>query len=139
MSPILKVLYTAKTETIGGRETGLSRSSDGLLNVRLSPPGWALFGTNPEQLLAAAWSASFASAIGFAARNRNLQYSGDVTIRAEVDLNLGEEGYFLSSRLFVKLPGLAQEDASELVAEAQRNCPFSKATRGNIDVAFLLV
>ena len=139
MSPIPKVLYTAKTETIGGRETGFSRSSDGLLDVRLSPPGWALFGTNCEQLLAAAWSASFASAIGFAARNRNLQFSGEVNIRAEVDLNLGEEGYFLSSRLFVKLSGLAQEDARELVAEAQRNCPFSKATRGNIDVTLTLV
>jgi lipoyl-dependent peroxiredoxin len=139
MNQNAKVLHTAKTETIGGREHGNSRSSDGLLDIRLSNPGSARIGTNPEQLFAAGWSASFASAIAQAARKGNFVLPAEVFICAEVDLNLGQGGYFLSTRLNVRLPGLERSVAEELVDEAEKICPYSKATRGNIEVRVTLV
>jgi lipoyl-dependent peroxiredoxin len=138
MSRIAKVTYTAKTETTGGRENGASRSSDGRLDIRLSTPGSARIGTNPEQLLAAGWSASFESAIALAARQRKIALPTDVSIDAEVDLNLGDDGYFLSIRLSVRLPGLERNVAKDLVHEAENMCPYSKATRDNIEVTFKL-
>lgn len=134
-----KVVYTAKTHTIGGRENGASRSSGGRLDVKLSLPGSARIGTNPEQLFAAGWSACFESAIGLAARNRKITLPADAGIDAEVDLHLGDGGYFLSARLNVSLPGIGREVAQSLVDEADQLCPYSKATRGNVDVAINLV
>ena len=134
-----KILYTAKTQTTGGREQGASRSSDGHLDVRLVPPGSARIGTNPEQLFAAGWSACFEAAIGLAARRRKIVLPENLAIDAEVDLSLGDDGYFLSARLDVSLPGLERETARALVDEAHATCPYSKATRGNIDVAINLV
>jgi len=134
-----KVVYTAKAHTIGGRENGASRSSDGRLDVKLSLPGSARIGTNPEQLFAAGWSACFESAIGLAARNRKITLPADVAIDAEVDLHLGDGGYYLSARLNISLPGIARETAQTLVEEADQLCPYSKATRGNVDVAINLV
>jgi len=134
-----KVVYTAKTRTTGGREKGVSRSSDGRLDVRLSTPGSARIGTNPEQLFAAGWSACFESAIALAARNRKITLPADLAIDAEVDLNLADDGYFLRTRLNVSLPGVDREVAQALVNEAHLICPYSKATRGNIDVAINLV
>src|SRR6266581_9675730 len=90
-----KVIYTAKTHTIGGRENGISRSSDGRLDVKISPPGSSRIGTNPEQLFAAGWSACFESALGLAARKRKVTLPADLIIDAEVDLHLGDGGYFL--------------------------------------------
>jgi lipoyl-dependent peroxiredoxin len=139
MSQIAKVVYTAKTETTGGRENGASRSSDGLLDIRLSSPGSARIGTNPEQLFAAGWSACFESAIALAARKRKIALPADMSIDAEVDLNLGDDGYFLSIRLNVRLPGVERNAANALVDEAHEICPYSKATRGNIGVAINLV
>jgi Ohr subfamily peroxiredoxin len=133
-----RVVYTAKTHTTGGRENGLSRSSDGRLDVKLSLPGSARIGTNPEQLFAAGWSACFESAIGLAARERKIAIP-DLIIDAEVDLHLVDGGYFLSARLNVSLPGIEREVAQTLVDEAEHLCPYSKATRGNIDVAYNLV
>jgi lipoyl-dependent peroxiredoxin len=130
-----KVVYTAKTHTTGGRENGASRSSDGRLDVKLSVPGAVRIGTNPEQLFAAGWSACFESAIGFAARKRKIALPADLAIDAEVDLHLADSGYFLSTRLNISLPGIAREVAQSLVDEADQLCPYSKATRGNIDVA----
>jgi lipoyl-dependent peroxiredoxin len=134
-----KVIYTAKTLTVGGRENGSSRSSDGRLDVKLSLPGSARIGTNPEQLFAAGWSACFESAIGLAARKRKIALPAELAIDAEVDLHMGDDGYFLGARLDVSLPGIAREVAQILVAEADQLCPYSKATRGNIDVAINLV
>jgi osmotically inducible protein OsmC len=134
-----KVVYTAKTHTSGGRENGVSRSSDGRLDVKLSLPGSARIGTNPEQLFAAGWSACFESAIGLAAHKRKIALPADLAIDAEVDLHLAESGYFLSTRLNISLPGIAREVAQSLVDEADQLCPYSKATRGNIDVAINLV
>jgi Ohr subfamily peroxiredoxin len=132
-------VYTAKTHTTGGWENGASRSSDGLLDIRLSTPGSARIGTNPEQLFAASWSACFESAIGLAARQRKIALPAAVAIDAEVDLNLSDGGYYLSTRLNVNLPGLEREVAQALVHEAHEICPYSKATRGNIEVAINLV
>jgi Ohr subfamily peroxiredoxin len=134
-----KVVYTAKTHTTGGRENGASRSSDGRLDVKLSLPGAVRIGTNPEQLFAAGWSACFESAIGLAARKRKIALPVDLAIDAEVDLHLADGGYFLSTRLDVSLPGIPRDVAQSLVDEADQICPYSKATRGNIDVAIKLV
>lgn len=134
-----KLLYTAKTHTTGGRENGASRSSDGHLDVKLSIPGSARIGANPEQLLAAGWSACFESAMGIAARKRRITLPPDLTIDAEVDLNLSEVGYFLRARLNISVPGVEREVAQALADEAHQTCPYSKATRGNIDVAINVI
>lgn len=134
-----KVLYTAKTRTSGGRENGVARSSDGRLDVRLSVPGSARIGTNPEQLFAAGWSACFESAVGLLVQKRKITLSGDVTIDAEVDLNQSDAGYSLTARLNVGIPGVERDVAQSLIEEAHQICPYSKATRGNIDVTIRLV
>jgi lipoyl-dependent peroxiredoxin len=139
MPEVGKVLYTAKTHTTGGREHGASRSADGNLDVKLSIPGSGRIGTNPEQLLAAGWSACFESAMGIAARKKKITLPPDLAIDAEVDLNLAESSYFLRARLKVSVPGVEREVAQALVDEADKTCPYSKATRGNIDVAINLV
>jgi Ohr subfamily peroxiredoxin len=129
-----KVIYTAKTRTVGGRENGVAKSSDGRLDVKLSPPGATRAGTNPEQLFAAGWSACFESAIGLAARKRRVALA-EVVIDAEVDLHLaGSDNFSLSARLNVGLPGVGRDVAEQLVKDAEQLCPYSKATRGNIDV-----
>ena len=133
-----KVLYTAKTHTTGGRE-GASRSSDGRLDVQLSTPGTARVGTNPEQLFAAGWSACFEGAMGLAARKRKIALPADLAIDAELDLCHADGGYFLQARLNVSVPGMAPDVARALVDEAHQTCPYSKATRGNIDVAINLL
>lgn len=130
-----KVLYTAKVHTTGGREKGLSRSSDGRLDVRLSVPGGPGFGTNPEQLLAAGWSACFEGALGLIARKRKIEVPLDFSIDAEVDLIAGGDGYFLRARFHVRLPGVDRATAKDLVDAADQACPFSKAMRGNVDLA----
>jgi lipoyl-dependent peroxiredoxin len=139
VSEIGKVQYTAKTRTTGGREKGISRSSDGRLDIRFATPGSPRIGTNPEQLFASAWSACFESAIALVARNRNIALPADVAIDAEVELNLADSGYFLRTRLNVSLPGIERGVAQALLDEAHQICPYSKATRGNIDVAINLI
>jgi osmotically inducible protein OsmC len=134
-----KVVYTAKTRTTGGRENGACRSSDGHLDIKLSTPGSARIGTNPEQLFAAGWSACFESAIGLAARKRKITLPTDPAIDAEVDLNFADGVYFLRARLNVSLPGVEPEVARALVDEAHQICPYSKGTHGNIDVAINVV
>jgi osmotically inducible protein OsmC len=139
MSKTAQVLYTAKTYTTGGRENGVSRSSDGHLDVRLSAPGSTRIGTNPEQLFAAGWSACFESAIALAAQKKRIALPGDVSVDAEVDLNLGSDGYSLSARINVAIPGVQRDIAQALVDEADKICPYSKATRGNIHASIKLV
>jgi Ohr subfamily peroxiredoxin len=133
-----KVLYTGKTHTIGGRD-GASRSSDGRLDVKLSSPGTSGNGTNPEQLFAAGWSACFEGAIGLAARKMKVAVPADAAIDAEVDLCLVDGAYLLQARLNVSLPGLERDVAQALVDAAHQTCPYSKATRGNVDVVINLV
>ena len=134
MTKIEKVLYTAKAHTTGGREGGSSRTDDGRLDVKLSPPGTKGTGTNPEQLFAAGWSACFLSAVKIAAAKKKVALS-DVAIDAEVDLGTAHGGYVLAARLNVSLPGVEREVAQELVEAAHQLCPYSSATRGNIEVA----
>jgi len=129
-----RVLYTAKVHTKGGRD-GTSRSSDGRLDVRLSSPGAPGPGTNPEQMFAAGWSACFEGAMGIAARKMKMSLPADVAIDAEVDLCKTGDDFFLRARLFVSLPGLEGGVAQALVDAAHQSCPYSKATRGNVDVA----
>ena len=134
-----RVLYTAKTHVAGGREHGLARSTDGRLDVRLGVPGTARIGTNPEQLFAAGWSACFESAIGNIVQKKHIKLEGDVTIDAEVDLNLSDtDGSSLTARLNVSIPGVERDVAQSLIEEAHQICPYSKATRGNIDVTIKL-
>jgi Ohr subfamily peroxiredoxin len=139
MTTLDKVLYTAKVHATGGRD-GASRSSDGNLDVKLSTPGTNRPGTNPEQLFAAGWSACFMSAIAHVAAQRKVSLSPDRYIDAEVDLGTNEEGFILRARLNIHLPNVEREVAQSLVDAAHENtCPYSKATRGNIDVTINLV
>lgn len=134
MNQQVKLIYTAKVHTTGGREGGHSRSSDGNLDIRSTLPGSHGGGTNPEQLFAAGWSTCFESAIGIAARKAKVTLPDGFAIDAEVDLSLVNGFYTLSARLNVILPGLAREVAQHLVDEAHTLCPYSRATHGNIDV-----
>jgi len=133
MNQIDTVLYTGRTHTLGGRD-GASRSSDGRLDIRLSPPGSPGTGTNPEQLFAAGWSACFIGAMGRAAQAAGVKLPADVAVDAEVDLGKSGDGFALQARLSVSLPGLEPAVARAIVAGAHQLCPYSKATRGNIAV-----
>ena len=135
----VKVLYTAKAHTTGGREGGASRTSDGRLDVKLSVPGAPGNGTNPEQLFAVGWSSCFLSAIKIVASQKKVRLQADPVIDAEVDLCTGDDGYSLRARLNVSLPGLDRQIAQTLLDEAEMTCPYSKATRGNVDVAINLL
>lgn len=128
------VLYTAKTHTTGGRQ-GESYSSDGNLDIRLTPPGTTGSGTNPEQLFAAGWSACFLSAMGVTAPQHNVKLPADTAVDAEVDLINADGEFSLRARLNVTIPGVDQATAQAIVDAAHQVCPYSKATRGNIDVA----
>jgi Ohr subfamily peroxiredoxin len=134
-----KVIYTAKTHTTGGRERGISRSSDGRLDLALSRPGSPGTGTNPEQLFAAGWSACFEGAMAVAAGRQKIQLPSDVAIDAEIDLHNDAGEYFISARLDISIPGMERSMAQRLVDDAEAICPYSKAIRGNVDVTVKLV
>ena len=134
-----KVLYTAKVHTTGGRDGGASRSDDGRLDIRHSLPGSPGTGTNPEQLFAAGWSACFEGAMGVVARKMKIALPADTAIDAEVDLCQTDGAYFLRARLNISLPGLKRDAAQALADAAHEACPYSKATRGNIDVVITVV
>jgi len=138
MTQIEKVLYTGKTHTTGGRD-GASVSDDGRLDLKLSRPGSPGAGTNPEQLFGAGWSACFIGAMGHAARNLKIALPADLAVDAEVDLGTAGDAFLLRARLNVSLPGLERDVAQSLVNAAHQTCPYSKATRGNIDVTTNLV
>ncbi|HEX8667011.1 MAG TPA: organic hydroperoxide resistance protein [Allosphingosinicella sp.] len=131
---ISKLIYTARTHTTGGRD-GTSRTDDGRLEVRLSTPGTSGAGTNPEQLFAAGWSACFLAAIQAVGKELKIAIPGDTSVDAEVDLGTNDGGYQLGARLNVSLPGLDGDTARRVVEAAHQTCPYSKATRGNIEVA----
>ena len=137
MNQIDEVIYTGRTRTQGGR-SGTARSSDGRLDIRLSPPGSAEPGTNPEQLFAAGWSACFIGAMGRAARAAGVALPADVAVDAEVDLGKSGDGFALQARLKVSLPGLDRAVARAIVDGAHQLCPYSRATRGNIAVELSL-
>ena len=136
---IEKILYTAKAHTTGGREGGASRTSDGHLDVKLSVPGTHGTGTNPEQLFAVGWSACFLSAIKIVAARTKVKLPSDVAVDSEVDLGMADGGYLVQARLNVSLPGLDREMAQQLIDGAHKECPYSKATHGNINVVTTLL
>ena len=135
-----KVLYTAEARVTGGRIEGHGETSDGALVVDIRIPkelGGDGGGTNPEQLFAVGFAACFESAIGAVARRRKLE-AGDVAIESRVMLSPTEErGFSISAELDVSLPSIEDaEEAQDLVRAAHQVCPYSVATRGNMDVAF---
>ena len=132
MASLEKVLYTARAHTTGGRD-GASRSDDGRLDVQLSSPGSSGQGSNPEQLFAAGYSACFIGAMKAVAGKQKLALPQDLAIDAEVDLGPIPNAYGIAVRLTVHLPGMDRVAAEKLVQEADLVCPYSNATRGNID------
>jgi lipoyl-dependent peroxiredoxin len=132
-----KAIYTAEAHVTGGRAEGHGRTSDGVLEVDLRLPaemGGEGGGTNPEQLFAVGYAACFEGAIGAVARRQKLE-TEDVAIDSKVSLHPGEERTFvISVELDVTLPSIEGDAAVELVREAHKVCPYSNATRGNIDV-----
>ena len=133
MASLDKVLYTAHAHTTGGRD-GASRTDDGKLDVKLSSPGTAGTGTNPEQLFAAGYSACFIGAMKAVAGMQKITLPQDLSIDASVDLGTLAHGYGVAVRMTGTVPGMERAAAQALVDAAHQVCPYSNATRGNIDV-----
>ncbi|MCB1988133.1 MAG: organic hydroperoxide resistance protein, partial [Burkholderiaceae bacterium] len=128
MTTLDKVLYTARAHTTGGRD-GASRTDDGRLDVKLSSPGTAGTGTNPEQLFAAGYSACFIGALKAVGGMQKIAIPQDVAVDAEVDLGPITGGYGIAVRMTVHLPGMDRTAAQALVDAAHKVCPYSNATR----------
>ena len=128
----MAILYTALSTATGGRE-GRAETDDKQISLKLSAPGSGQPGTNPEQLFASGYAACFGSAVAHVAKSKKLD-AGVVTVKAEVSLNKDDSGFSISAALDVTVPNLSQEEAQQLVEEAHQVCPYSKATRGNIQV-----
>jgi Ohr subfamily peroxiredoxin len=128
-----KVLCTGKTHNTNGRNGG-ARSSDGFLDIKMAEPHPAA-----ENLFSAAWSACYMGAIELAASKRKIKLPPEISVDAEIDLNLGDGAFFLAARLNVSLPGLDRDVAQQLIEAAHGICPYSKATHGNISVETHLV
>jgi Ohr subfamily peroxiredoxin len=130
-----KVLYTAHTHTTGGRD-GAGSSSDGALNVKLSSPGSGKPGTNPEQLFGVGYSACFMGAMQIVGAAQKIKLPVDTAVDASVSLGRTENdtAYGLAVTLSVSLPGIDRAQAQQLIDGAHQACPYSHATRGNIEV-----
>ena len=136
-----KVLYTAKAHTTGGRD-GASRTDDGRLDIKLSSPGTAGTGTNPEQLFAAGYAACFIGALKAVAGMQKINLPAEVSNTAEVAIGpmTGKAGAFgVTVSMKVSVPGMDRAAAEKLVADAHEVCPYSNATRGNLDVKITVV
>ena len=138
----MELLYTAEATATGGRRNGRARSADGELDVRIAPPkevGGPGGATNPEQLFAADYAACFDNSLTLIARWEKLQVE-ETSVTALVGLGrLDEGGFELDVELRVSVTGVSRDQAEELVAKAHRLCPYSRATRGNLDVRITLV
>ena len=139
MTKLEKVIYTARAHTTGGRDGGSSRTDDERLDIQLSTPGASGNGTNPEQLFAAGWSACFLSAIKSLAGRKRIVLPAEIAIDAEIDLGLTHGIHGLAARLNVNLSGVDRQVAEELVEAAHHVCPYSNASRGNIEVTTNIV
>ncbi|MCT9811888.1 organic hydroperoxide resistance protein [Acidovorax sp. Be4] len=137
MASLDKVLYTARTHTTGGRD-GAASSDDARLDISLSSPGGAGKGTNPEQLFAAGYSACFIGAMKAVAARQKLTLPQDLSVDAEVDLGPVGQAFGIAVRMTIHLPGMDKAQAQQLVDAAHQVCPYSNATRGNIDVTLTL-
>ncbi len=132
--PLDQVVFTAHTHVTGGRD-GVGKSSDGALDVKLSYPGSGKPGTNPEQLYGVGYSACFLGAIGIAAQNLKVRLSPETAVDADVTLGKTAAGdYQLAVKLNVSIPGVDDETKRKLVEMAHQTCPYSRATRGDINV-----
>lgn len=132
-----KILYQTSVTATGGRD-GTVRSDDGRLSHALSVPkelgGPGGEGTNPEQLFAAGYAACFTGAVKLVARQGRIKLPDDMTVTAHVGIGPVDPGYALTVELVVAIPGIDRAQAEEIVAGAHERCPYSHATRGNIDV-----
>lgn len=132
----MNILYTATASATSGRE-GRAKTDDGVLDVALSVPkglgGGGGAGTNPEQLFAAGYAACFGSALGLVAGQMKVK-PGPVTITAKVSIGKGDKGFGLAVELVGKIPEIAREQAEALMKAAHEVCPYSNATRGNVEV-----
>ncbi len=136
-----KILYTAHATSTGGRDGG-SKSDDGKLQVKLAPPkemGGNGDGTNPEQRFAAGYSACFLGAMKFVAGQQKIALPADTKIDASVGIGPIPAGFGIQAALAVTIPGMERAAAEALVAAAHLVCPYSNATRGNIDVTLTVV
>ncbi len=136
-----KVVYTARATATGGRD-GQATSSDGLLNVKLTPPkemGGTGAGVNPEQLFAAGYSACFLGAMKFVAGQQKMTMPADASINGSVGIGPIPGGFGIEAELKIALPGMDRAAAEDLIAKAHQVCPYSNATRGNIEVKLTLV
>ena len=137
-----KVLYTAHSTSTGGR-TGTSRSSDGVLDLTLTTPkelgGAGGTGTNPEQLFAAGYSACFIGALKAVAGKQKIKLPDDVSITADVGIGPIPAGFGIQVAMAITIPGFERAAAQALVDAAHQVCPYSNATRGNIEVTLTLV
>ncbi len=131
------ILYTAHATTTGGRE-GSSKTPDGVLDVKLVPPkelgGSGVGGTNPEQLFAAGYSACFLGAMKHVAGTQKKKLPDDTKIDAEVGIGQIPNGFGIKVDMAISIPGMDRAEAEKLVQDAHVVCPYSNATRGNIDV-----
>jgi Ohr subfamily peroxiredoxin len=134
----IEVLSTARTYTTGGRKSGIARSSDGVLDIRLAMPGSATIGANPEHLLAAGWSASLLRCVTLEACKNDIALPTGVGIDTEIDLCLVDGTRFLQARFNIGLPSVERGIARALVTKAFESCPYSRATRGNMDMVIKL-
>ena len=131
-----KILYTAHVHTTGGRD-GKAVSDDGLLNIDLALPkemGGAGTATNPEQLFAAGYSACFMGALKRVAGLKKVSVPADIAVDASISIGTVPSGFALAAKLVVSLPGLDRTVAQDLIESAHQVCPYSNATRGNIEV-----
>jgi Ohr subfamily peroxiredoxin len=139
---IEKVLYTAYAKATGGRD-GRAVSSDGILDVKLVRPrelgGTGGPGTNPEQLFAAGYAACFIGAMKFVASRDKIDLPPDLSIEASVGIGAIPNGFGIEATLKIAAPGMPRGDAESLVQKAHIVCPYSNATRGNIDVRLVVV
>ena len=137
-----KILYTAHSTATGGRD-GRATSSDQVLNVALATPrelgGAGGAGTNPEQLFGAGYSACFLSAIKFVAGKSKIALPADAKVSANVGIGPIPTGFALAVELEISIPGLPGEQVQDLVNKAHQVCPYSNATRGNVDVTLNVV
>ncbi|NMY90702.1 organic hydroperoxide resistance protein [Pseudomonas oryzihabitans] len=137
----MNILYTASAISTGGRD-GRSISSDKVLDVQLSTPkelgGAGGAGTNPEQLFAAGYSACFIGALKFVGAKEKIAVPADVSVTAQVGIGPIPTGFALDVELVISLPGLERAVAEDLVEKAHQVCPYSNATRGNVDVRLTL-
>jgi Ohr subfamily peroxiredoxin len=149
MSNITKVLATGKTRTTGTDAAVFSGNHEGKLDIALSAPGnpgarlhrFDAIEAHPtaEQLFAGAWSACYSAAVGIVAKQKNVALPADTAVEIEVDLGLGGSEYFIQARITLIAPGIDTETATAIAHGADAMCPYSKATKGNIDVVLSVV